>query len=121
MPAHAAQSDHIPDPVVGDAVCLAIRKQVAKLGLSIGDEPHWQEAQFTPLIDAYSGETSLQGQWKGGERYGTLTIFPDGRVFAEYQVLLFALNDPQSYVESVQVWGKPPELKGDAVFIRLDN
>jgi hypothetical protein len=101
----------------GAAVCFAIRHQVEKLGLSIGDEPHWHEAQFVPQIDRYSGETSQVGQWKGRQRFGSVTIFPDGKIFAEYQVLQPQPQDPSNFVESVQVWGTLDALKGDAVLI----
>ena len=37
-----------------------------------------------------------------------------GRVFAEYQVLLAHPVKTGSYVESVQVWGRPEKLRGDA-------
>ena len=36
-------------------------------------------------------------------------------MFAEYQVLLPHPDKPESYVESVQVWGKPDKLRGEAV------
>ena len=76
-----------PDPALGAEVCLAIRRQVDKLGLQIGDEPVWAEAGFVEQVDPYTGERSLVGTWRGKARYGTVTLFPDGRVFAEYQVL----------------------------------
>ena len=104
-----------PDPALGAAVCAAIRGQVAKLGLSIGDEPVWDDAVFAEQRDPYSQETSLVGTWRGKQRYGTVTIFPDGRVFAEYQVLLPHPQRADSYIESVQIWGPPQQLRGDAV------
>jgi len=104
-----------PDPVLGAEVCLAIRRQVEKLGLTIGDEPVWAEAGFAEQADPYSGETSLVGTWRGKARYGTVTLFPDGRVFAEYQVLLPHPALAGHYVEAVQVWGRTGALKGDPV------
>ncbi len=105
----------IPDPLLGVEVCLAIRRQVEKLGLEIGDEPVWAEAAFVEQADPYSGERSLVGTWRGKARYGTVTLFPDGRVFAEYQVLLPHPALPGHYVEAVQVWGRAGALKGDPV------
>lgn len=104
-----------PDPVLGNEVCQAIRRQVEKLGLTIGDEPVWAEACFADEVDPYSGERSLVGTWRGKARYGTVTLFPDGRVFAEYQVLLPHPAQPGHYVEAVQVWGWAGALKGDPV------
>lgn len=106
---------HLPDPALGDAVCAAIRGQVAKLGLTIGDEPVWADAVFAEQADPFSQEISLIGTWRGKQRYGTVTIFPDGRVFAEYQVLLPHPNLADSYVEAVQIWGQPQQLRGEAV------
>ena len=99
----------------GEAVCTALRGQVEKLGLSIGDEPHWSALSFAETVDPFSQEVSLIGTWKGGARYGSVTFFPDGRVFAEYQVLQPHPQSVGSYVETVQVWGRPPQLRGEAV------
>lgn len=104
-----------PDPALADAVCTALRGQVERLGLSIGDEPRWREATFAEGIDPYSQEVSLVGTWRGGRRYGTVIVFPDGRIFAEYQVLLPHPKRRDCYVEAVQVWGLPHQLRGDAV------
>jgi hypothetical protein len=105
----------LPDAVQGLAVCLALRRQVEKLGLSIGEEPVWSEAGFSEQADPYSGEISVIATWRGKQRYGTATFFPDGRVFADYQVLLPHPTREDSYIESVQVWGRPEQLRGDPV------
>lgn len=99
----------------GESICIAIRAQVEKLGLSIGDEPLWANASFTEKADPFSQEISLIATWRGQQRYGTVTFFPDGRIFAEYQVLLPHPQKADSYVESVQIWGRPQQLRGDAV------
>ena len=103
------------DPALGEAICAALRRQVEKLGLSIGDEPVWAEASFAEEADPYSQEISVIGTWRGKQRYGTVTFFPDGRIFAEYQVLLPHPVQEDSYVESVQIWGRPQQLRGEAV------
>ena len=103
---------------LGESVCRALRKQVEKIGLSIGAEPVWHDAKMGTAVDAYTQQVSVTATWRGGERYGTATFFPDGRVFAEYQVLLPHPSQPEHYVESVQVWGPPERLCGDAVVAR---
>ncbi len=108
-------TEAIPDPALGLAVCAALQKQVARLGLSIGDEPTWSALVFHPEVDPYSKAESLVGQWQGQPRTGLVTIFPDGRIFAEYQVLQAHPTRDDCYVESVQVWGRPGALKGDPV------
>lgn len=109
-----------PDPVLGAEVCQAIRRQVEKLGLTIGDEPIWAEASIAEQADPASGARSLVGTWRGKARYGTVTFFPDGRVFAEYQVLLPHPKLAGQYVEAVQVWGRAGALKGDPVLASFE-
>ena len=103
-----------PDPAYGEAVCSALRGQVAKLGLSIGDEPLWGEAVFEEETDPYSHEVALIAYWRGKARFGKATFFADGRVFAEYQVLLPHPKQSGSYVESVEIWGRPQDFRGSA-------
>lgn len=103
------------DPARGEAVCAALRAQVERVGLSIGDEPRWADAVLGEVIDPFTQERSLIATWRGSQRYGTASFFPDGRVFAEYQVLLPHPRQQDTYVESVQVWGTPPALRGDVV------
>lgn len=104
-----------PDPAVGLALCAAIRQQIEKLGLTIGDEPDWSAVVFEDKQDPFSGETSVLAIWRGQARFGTATFFPDGRIFAEYQVLLTNPADPETYVESVQIWGRPEKFRGEPV------
>ena len=105
------------EATLGALVCEALRRQVERLGISIGDEPVWAQASFVNQTDPFSQEISRVGTWRGGPRYGAVTLFPDGRVFAEYQVLLPHPNDASRYVEAVQAWGRPETLRGDAVIV----
>jgi hypothetical protein len=105
----------LPDAADGEAVCAALRAQVEKLGLSIGKEPVWADAVFEETTDPFSHEVSVLAYWRGMERFGKVTFFPDGRIFAEYQVLLPHPDSEDSYVDSVQVWGRPDKLRGEAV------
>lgn len=110
-----------PDAAVGAAVCAALRAQVNRLGLSIGEEPVWAEARFSTQTDPFSREVSLLAVWSGQARYGTASFFPDGRVFAEYQVLLPLPGSAERYVESVQVWGRAEQLRGEAVIVEYPS
>ena len=109
----------VPSPQVGAAVCEAIRTQVARLGLSIGDEPSWAAVQLSEKTDPFSKESSLIATWRGSARYGTATFFADGRVFAEYQVLQPHPRLVGQFVEAVQVWGTPDALRGDVVLMEM--
>ena len=104
----------VPDPEFGAAVCAALRAQAGRLGLSLGDEPAWEQAAFKTVVDPFSQERSVLAVWSGQARYGTATFFPSGKVFAEYQVLLPHPAQQGAYVESVQVWGDRNKLRGDA-------
>jgi hypothetical protein len=108
-----------PEQGVGEAVCNAIRHQCQKYSVDIGDEPNWSLLQGESKKDPFSGEMSWQGEWKGGNRYGSITVFSDGRIFAEYQVLKVLDTTPAQFFESVQVWGTPPKLKGDPVIVPM--
>ena len=105
----------MPDPAFGEAVCAALRGQVEKLGLSIGAEPVWAAACFEQAVDPFSQEASVVAYWRGGARFGKASFFPDGRVFAEYQVLLASPTEPDRYIDTVQVWGNAAKLRGEAV------
>ena len=104
-----------PNPDIGAAVCTALRRQVEKLGLSIGDEPVWADATFEEAVDPFSQEVSTVAYWRGRARFGKATFFPDGRIFAEYQVLQAHPQQPDQFVDYVQVWGRPEKLGGEAV------
>lgn len=106
-----------PDDGFGAAVCRALREEAGKLGLDIAPEPVWEQAVFCSRTDPCSQEKSLVGTWRGGRRYGTVTFFPDGRVFAEYQVLLPHPARPEAYVEAVLVWGTAEKLRGEAAIV----
>lgn len=105
-----------PDAATGAAVCAALRGQVEKLGLSIGVEPVWEAVIFEEATDPFSHEVSVVAYWRGGQRFGKATFFPDGRIFAEYQVLQPNPLDADSYVDSVQVWGRAEKFRGEAIF-----
>ena len=105
------------EPDAAQAVCDALRAQVARLGLSIGDEPVWLAACVDVARDPFTQASSLVATWKGAARYGTATFFPDGRVFAEYQVLMPLPDKDDQFVEAVQVWGRPDALRGEAVIV----
>lgn len=104
-----------PEDALGEAICAALRGQVEKLGLSIGAEPVWGEARFSEMVDPFSREVSLVASWAGKLRDGKVTFFPDGRIFADYQVLLPHPQREDAFVEAAEVWGRPGELRGDVV------
>jgi hypothetical protein len=115
MPVLTNMTPRIPDPAFGEAVCAALRGQVEKLGLSIGLEPVWAAASFEQAVDPFSQEASVVAYWRGGARFGKASFFPDGRVFAEYQVLLPSPSDAERYIDTVQVWGNADKLRGEAI------
>ncbi|MBL8490458.1 MAG: hypothetical protein JNM82_06730 [Rhodocyclaceae bacterium] len=99
----------------GRAVCAALRAQAARLGVDLGGAPEWPVAEWRRQEDPYSRQETLVGIWRDGHRYGELRFLPDGRVFAEYQVLLPHPGRAGLLVEAVSVWGDPQALKGDPV------
>lgn len=103
------------EDALGLAVCDALRRQCERQGLSIGTEPEWSSASLHGETDPYSAQQSIVAAWQGQARDGHVRFFPDGRVFAEYQVLLPHPQRQDCWVEAVQVWGLPGALKGDLV------
>jgi hypothetical protein len=104
-----------PDAALVGEICTALRQVAGRFGLDIGDEPRPDDAARQTKTDPFSGESSLRLVWEGKARNGEVNFFPDGRIFAEYQVLLALPGDAEHYVEAVQVWGRSGALKSDAV------
>lgn len=107
--------DLVPPSSEGEHLCAALRQQAQRAGIDLGPEPQWSAATLRSQIDPYSQECSVIAVWRGGERYGSATFFPSGRVFAEYQILQPSPQDPGQWVEAVQVWGPLDALRGDVV------
>jgi len=61
---------------LGEAVCARIHQAATRLGVDLGPNPAWPAPSYRQQTDPYSGEISLIGTWKDGQRYGTITIFP---------------------------------------------
>lgn len=104
---------------LGLAVCTKIRQAAARLGVELGDNPAWPPPRLQCRTDPYSGETSLIGHWQDGSRYGSVTLFADQRVLAEYQLLVPHPQLAGQFVEAIQVWGNLDQLKSDPVLLPL--
>lgn len=96
-------------------VCAALRQQAARAGVELGDEPDCADACWHDTTDPYSGEVSRIARFGRGNRRGQITLFADGRVFAEYDLLLPHPSLADHYIESVQCWGNRERLRGDVV------
>lgn len=107
---------------LGAALCAQIRDRAIRLGLPadlLGENPVWDQARFSQTTDPFSQEISLLGEWQDGARFGSVTVFPDGRVFAEYQILATHPQQPGKFIEAISVWGQPGQLKSEAVLLDL--
>ena len=104
---------------LGQAVCTKLRQAAAQLGVDLGDSPAWPPPRLQCQTDPYSGETSLIGHWQDGSRYGSVTLFADQRVLAEYQLLVPHPKLAGQFVEAIQVWGNLNQLKSDPVLLAL--
>ncbi|WP_303787042.1 hypothetical protein [Azovibrio restrictus] len=104
---------------LGLAVCTKIRQAATRLGVDLGDAPAWPPPRLECRIDPYSGEASLIGHWQDGSRYGSVTLFADQRVLAEYQLLVPHPQLAGQFVEAIQVWGTLEQLKSDPVLLPL--
>ena len=84
-----------PDAALGAAVCAALRGQVEKLGLSIGDEPIWAEAVFAETVDPFSQEINLIGKVADAVDY----------VIGGYYFQEKGHEDSPQIVDFVTAWG----------------
>lgn len=106
---------------LGEEVCHHVQTFAGTLGLDLGGRPHWPATRFSETTDPYSREVSLVGTWQDGQRFGTATFFPDGRVFAEYQLLVPHPAQPAKFVESVSIWGRAGALKREANLLDMPS
>jgi len=108
-----------PDTALVGEICSALRQVAGRFGLDLGEEPRSTDAVWQTKTDPFSGENCPRLVWEGKARNGEVNFFPDGRIFAEYQVLLALPGDAERYIEAVQVWGRRGALKSDAVIGRF--
>lgn len=104
---------------LGAAVCDRIRAAASRFGVDLGNGPSWDGARFEQKTDPYSQETSLLGTWQDGSRFGTVNVFTDGRVFAEYQILAPHPDLPGQFIEAVSVWGNIDKLRSEPVLLAM--
>ncbi len=95
---------------LGEAVCAALQQALQRQGL------HKQVAAFTSAQyelhkDPFDGQESLKAIWSGAQGYGHIPLYPNGIIYAEYDVLLVHPQKPQWFVEAVTAWGNANEIK----------
>jgi len=97
---------------VGEATFRAAELAAARLGVALMPAA-WDTARFELKRDPYSGDHTLIARWRDEECCHTLSIDPQGRVYAEFDVLVAHPQKPGWWVEAIEIWGQPPQLKTD--------
>ncbi|MCV6637392.1 hypothetical protein [Candidatus Albibeggiatoa sp. nov. NOAA] len=98
----------------GQAVCDAMRATLEKEGFADGQKRigDFAVAAFEIVKDPFDGSESLKGMWDGQNGgHGSIMLYPDGKVYAEVDVIQIHPNKPKWFVEGVTAWGHIDKLK----------
>lgn len=109
---------------LGMNICLAMSREVEKLGLSAEKASltaPWERACFELQPDPASGQSSLVGTWKNAssQRVGMIIFHCDGSFFAEYDVIEQHPTKQRWFVEAVSAWGRDEVIKSEARLIPM--
>ena len=107
------------DPAVGESLCAALREQAARIWRLAGRRAHLGKASLSRSGRPFTPRRSACWPPGGRRALWPSDVFPDGRVFAEYQVLAPHPTRPGCFIDAVQVWGAPAAWRGEAVLIEL--
>jgi hypothetical protein len=97
---------------VGEATWRAAQLAAARLGVAL-IAAAWEAARFELKRDPYSGEHTLIARWRDETHCNTVSIDPQGRVYAEFDLLVAHPQKPGWWVEAIEIWGQPSQLKTD--------
>ncbi|MGR8934702.1 MAG: hypothetical protein ACU837_09980 [Gammaproteobacteria bacterium] len=103
---------------LGESVCARLQQEIDKLGFLPGDRPAppcYADADFSVVIDPYSGKQDLTGHWFDSKRskIGSIQFHAGGTFFAEYDVVKPHPRKPQWFVEAVCAWGRADNIKSE--------
>ena len=100
---------------IGEPLCQRLSDYLCELGVDRRSLPRiaMQGLSYNEQRDPYSGEVSLQGEWRtsSGQLCGSLSFRSDGSLYVEHDVLLPHPTDQRWIIESITAWGTPDKLK----------
>ncbi len=109
-----------------DLVSEAIRSEIEELCatfsavlLDIGfkdidsAEPAFDGCTLAAVNDVYDGEERMTGRWLDcdGQQFAHFIRYANGSLFAEKDVLQPHPARSEHFVEAIEVWGRPGQLK----------
>lgn len=108
----------------GTSVCRRISENIAKLGFSVQtriDLPNYDAAQFSLVTDPYTQSQDLVGHWydSSQQRIGQIQFHGDGSVYAEYDIVQPHPVKKQYFVEAINAWGQPNNIKTEAKLLDM--
>jgi hypothetical protein len=108
----------------GKAICRRISENIAKLGFSVQTNitlPEFEAAEFNLVIDPFTQSQDLVGYWYNSrrQRIGQIKFHGDGSFYAEYDVVQPHPKKKQFFVEAINAWGKPDNIKSEAKLINI--
>lgn len=103
----------------GQAVCRRISENIAKLGFPLQTKltlPNYDAAEFCLVTDPFSQSKDLVGYWydAGKRRIGQIKFHGDGSFYAEYDVVKPHPGNKRFFVEAINAWGQPDNIKTEA-------
>ena len=78
--------------------------------------PAFEACKFAAVNDDYDGEERITGRWLDdeGQQIAHFIRYANGSLFAEKDVLKAHPAQPEHFVEVIEVWGRPGNLKREA-------
>jgi hypothetical protein len=102
----------------GEAVLSGLHREAAKIGLEL-PTPAWDSGEFSLQRDPFSGEESLLARWNGEPRSGMIRLQADGRIYAEFDLLVPHPERAGWFVEAIVAWGTPAALKCEPRLLQM--
>jgi len=108
----------------GQVVCRRISDNIAKLGFPDQADiatPNYDDAEFDLVIDPYTQHQDLVGYWFSAskQRIGQIQFHGDGSFYAEYDVVKPHPTKKRWFVEAINAWGHPDNIKTEAKLLDL--
>jgi len=108
----------------GIAVCDKIARSIAKLGFpenTAPKPPHFDAAVFSLITDPYNQSQNLAGFWYDAQqqRIGQIKFNSENGVYAEFDVVQNHPSKPGVFIEAINAWGQPDNIKVEAKLLDI--
>ena len=108
----------------GQAVCDKIAQSIAKLGFPENvaiKPPCFEAAEFSLVTDPYTQSENLTGFWYDAnrQRIGQIRFNCEGGFYAEYDVVQPHPRKQGIFVEAINAWGQPDDIRAEAKLLDL--